>query len=245
MQINLSGKTALVTGSTRGIGRAIAETLSKCGAKVAIVGRELKRAEETAAAIGPNCHGFACDVSDTGAVAKLVTDVEAAFGAIDILVNNAGITRDNLVMRLKDEDWDAVQNANLRGAFAAIRAVSRGMMKRRSGRIINIASVVGITGNKGQANYAASKAGLIALTKSVAKELGSRNILVNAVAPGFIETEMTAKMTPEARESLGKQIALERLGTVQDVAAMVTFLASDLASYITGQVFVVDGGLVM
>ncbi|MFL5563898.1 MAG: SDR family oxidoreductase, partial [Gemmatimonadaceae bacterium] len=167
------------------------------------------------------------------------------FGSIEILVNNAGITRDNLVMRLKDDDWDAVQNANLRGAFAAIRACSRGMMKKRSGRIINIASIVGLIGNKGQANYAASKAGLIALTKSVARELGSRNILVNAVAPGFIETEMTAAMTAEARDALGKQIALERLGTVQDVAAMTAFLASDLASYITGQVFVVDGGMVM
>lgn len=245
MQIDLSGKNALVTGSTRGIGRAIAETLAKSGARVAVVGRDLQKAQDAAAAIGNGSRGFACDVSDTAAVAKLVADVEAAFGSIDVLVNNAGITRDNLVMRLKDEDWDAVINANLRGAFAAIRAVSRGMMKRRSGRIINVASIIGIIGNKGQANYAASKAGLIALTKSVAKELGSRNILVNAVAPGFIETEMTAAMTPEAREALGKQIALERLGTPQDVAATVAFLASDLASYITGQVLVVDGGMVM
>jgi 3-oxoacyl-[acyl-carrier protein] reductase len=245
MQIDLSGKNALVTGSTRGIGRAIAEMLTGSGARVAVVGRDLPRAEEAAAAVGGGAKGFAADVSDTAAVAKLVGDVEAAFGSIDILVNNAGMTRDNLVMRLKDEDWDAVLNANLRGAFAAIRAVSRGMMKRRSGRIINIASIVGMMGNKGQANYAASKAGLIALTKSVAKELGSRNILVNAVAPGFIETEMTAAMTTEAREALGKQIALERLGTVNDVAAVVAFLASDLASYITGQVFVVDGGMVM
>jgi 3-oxoacyl-[acyl-carrier protein] reductase len=245
MQIDLSGKNALVTGSTRGIGRGIAETLAGSGARVAVVGRELARAEEAAAAIGKNSKGFAADVSDTDAVAKLVGDVETAFGSIDILVNNAGITRDNLVMRLKDEDWDAVLDANLRGAFAAIRASSRGMMKRRSGRIINIASIVGIMGNKGQANYAASKAGLIALTKSVAKELGSRNILVNAVAPGFIETEMTAAMTPEAREALGKQIPLERLGSVKDVAGAVAFLASDLASYITGQVFVVDGGMVM
>ena len=244
-QIDLSGKNALVTGSTRGIGRAIAETLAKSGARVAIVGRELQKAQDAAAAVGSGAQGFACDVTDTAAVAKLVTDVEAAFGSIDILVNNAGITRDNLVMRLKDDDWDAVLNANLRGAFAAIRAVSRGMMKRRSGRIINVSSIIGLIGNKGQANYAASKAGLIALTKSVAKELGSRNILVNAVAPGFIETEMTAAMTPEAREGLGKQIALERLGTPQDVAATVAFLASDLASYITGQVLVVDGGMVM
>jgi 3-oxoacyl-[acyl-carrier protein] reductase len=245
MQIDLSGKNALVTGSTRGIGRAIAETLAKSGARVAVVGRDLQKAKAAAAEVGNGSQGFACDVTDTAAVAKLVADVEAAFGSIDILVNNAGITRDNLVMRLKDEDWDAVINANLRGAFAAIRAVSRGMMKRRSGRIINVSSIIGIIGNKGQANYAASKAGLIALTKSVAKELGSRNVLVNAVAPGFIETEMTAGMTPEAKEALGKQIALERLGTPQDVAAAVAFLASDSSSYITGQVLVVDGGMVM
>jgi 3-oxoacyl-[acyl-carrier protein] reductase len=245
VKIDLTGKNALITGSTRGIGRAIAEAFAQSGARVAVVGRDLQRAEEAASAVGNNAAGFAADVGDTAAIAKLVGDVEKAFGSIDILVNNAGITRDNLVMRLKDEDWDAVQNANLRGAFAAIRAVSRGMMKKRSGRIINIASIVGLIGNKGQANYAASKAGLIALTKSVAKELGSRNILVNAVAPGFIETEMTAAMTQEARDALGQQIALERLGSVQDVAAMVAFLASDLASYITGQVFVVDGGMVM
>jgi 3-oxoacyl-[acyl-carrier protein] reductase len=245
MKIDLSGKNALVTGSTRGIGRAIAEAFSESGARVAVVGRDQQRADEAATSIGNGAKGFAADVSDTAAVRKLVEDVEKAFGSIDILVNNAGITRDNLVMRLKDEDWDAVQNANLRGAFASIRAVSRGMMKRRTGRIINVASIVGLIGNKGQANYAASKAGLIALTKSVAKELGSRNILVNAVAPGFIETEMTAAMTAEARDALGKQIALERLGSAKDVAATVAFLASDLASYITGQVFVVDGGMVM
>jgi 3-oxoacyl-[acyl-carrier protein] reductase len=245
MNIDLTGKNALVTGSTRGIGRAIAEALSGSGARVAVVGRDRARAEEAAAAVGNNAKGFAADVSDTAAIAKLVGDVEGAFGSIDILVNNAGITRDNLVMRLKDEDWDAVLDANLRGAFAAIRAVSRGMMKKRSGRIVNVASIVGIIGNKGQANYAASKGGLIALTKSVAKELASRNILVNAVAPGFIETEMTAAMTPEARTALGQQIPLERLGTVADVASAVTFLVSDHASYITGQVFVVDGGMVM
>ncbi|PYO77346.1 MAG: 3-oxoacyl-[acyl-carrier-protein] reductase [Gemmatimonadetes bacterium] len=243
--MDLSGKNALVTGSTRGIGRAIAEAFAESGARVAVVGRDQQRADEAAADIGNGARGFAADVSDTVAVTKLIDAVEKAFGSIDILVNNAGITRDNIVMRLKDEDWDAVLDANLRGAFASIRAASRGMMKRRRGRIINIASIVGLIGNKGQANYAASKAGLIALTKTVAKELGSRNILINAVAPGFIETEMTASMTPEAREALGKQIALERLGTAQDVAAIVAFLASDLASYITGQVFVVDGGMVM
>lgn len=245
MKIDLTGKTALVTGSTRGIGRAIAEKLAECGARVAVVGRAAANAAEAANQIGGDARGFGCDVSDTTAIAKLVADVEAAFGGLDILVNNAGITRDNLVMRLKDEDWDAVIDANLRGAFATIRAASRGMMKRRSGRIINIASVVGITGNKGQANYAASKAGLIALTKSVAKELGSRNILVNAVAPGLIETEMTAAMTEDARKAMAGMIPLERLGTPGDIAGVVAFLASEHASYITGQTFVVDGGMVM
>ena len=245
MNIDLSGKTAVVTGSTRGIGKSVATALAESGARVAVVGRDLTKAQEAAAQIGHDAMGFACDVSDTAAVAKLIADVEKAFGGIDILVNNAGLTRDNLVMRLKDEDWDEVMNANLRGAFAAIRAASRGMMKKRAGRIINMASVVGLNGNKGQANYAASKAGLIALTKSVAKELGSRNILVNAIAPGFIETEMTAAMTPEARAGLTGLIPLERLGRTEDIAAAVVFLASDYASYITGQVIVVDGGMVM
>ena len=245
MNIDLSGRTALVTGSTRGIGRAIAQRLAGAGARVAVVGRDPLRAEEVAAAVGRDAAGFACDVADVASVTALVEGVEKAFGQIDILVNNAGLTRDNILFRLKDDDWDAVLDANLRGAFVAIRAASRGMMKRRWGRIINIASVVGITGNKGQANYAASKAGLIGLTKSVAKELASRNILINAVAPGFIETDMTGAMTPEARAALSGQIPLERLGSPEDVAGAVAFLASDLASYITGQVLVVDGGLVM
>ncbi|MDO8502997.1 MAG: 3-oxoacyl-[acyl-carrier-protein] reductase [Gemmatimonadaceae bacterium] len=245
MNIDLTGKTAVVTGSTRGIGRAVATALAASGARVAVVGRDREKAAVVAAEIGKGAAAFACDVSDTASVATLISDVEKEFGGIDILVNNAGLTRDNLVMRLKDEDWDVVLNTNLRGAFAAIRAVSRGMMKKRSGRIINMASVVGLNGNKGQANYAASKAGLIALTKSVAKELGSRNILVNAIAPGFIETEMTAAMTPEARSALNGLIPLERLGRPEDVAAAVVFLASDHASYITGQVIVVDGGMVM
>jgi 3-oxoacyl-[acyl-carrier protein] reductase len=245
MKIDLTNRVALVTGSTRGIGRAIAQTLAECGAKVAVVGRDAAKAQEAAMAISPEAKGFGADVSSIEQVQKLVADVEQAFGSLDILVNNAGLTRDNLLMRLKDDDWDAVLDANLRGAFASIRAASRGMMKRRWGRIINIASVVGITGNKGQANYAASKAGLIGLTKSVAKELGSRNILANCVAPGFVETDMTAAMTPEARSALSGQIPLERLGTPQDIAGMVAFLASDHAAYITGQVLVVDGGMVM
>lgn len=245
MNIDLTGRTAVVTGSTRGIGRAVAQALADSGARVAVVGRDRDKAAAVAAEIGKGAAGFGCDVGDTAAVATLINDVEKAFGGIDILVNNAGITKDNLVMRLKDEDWDEVLNANLRGAFAAIRAVSRGMMKKRAGRIINMASVVGITGNKGQANYAASKAGLIALTKSVAKELGSRNILVNAIAPGFIETEMTDAMTADARSALNALIPLERLGKPSDIAAAVVFLASDAAAYITGQVLVVDGGMVM
>lgn len=245
LQIDLTGRTALVTGSTRGIGRAIAETLAAAGATVAVVGRERARADEVAQAIGGGARGYACDVGDVGSVSALVADVERDLGAVDILVNNAGLTRDNLMLRLKDEDWDAVIDANLRGAFAAIRAASRGMMKRRWGRVINIASVVGITGNKGQANYAASKAGLIGLTKSVAKELASRNVLANVVAPGLIETDMTNAMPAEARAAMGAAIPLERIGTPRDVAGAVAFLASDLAAYVTGQVLVVDGGMVM
>ncbi|MDB4916323.1 MAG: 3-oxoacyl-[acyl-carrier-protein] reductase [Gemmatimonadetes bacterium] len=245
MKIDLTGRTALVTGSTRGIGRAIAENLAAAGARVAVVGRDQARAAEAAETIGRGAQGFGADVGDPASVVALVEAVEAAFGQIDILVNNAGLTRDNILFRIKDDDWDTVMDANLRGAFVAIRAAARGMMKRRWGRIINIASIVGITGNKGQANYAASTAGLIGLTKSVAKELGSRNILVNAVAPGFIETDMTAAMTPEARAALSGQIPLDRLGSPQDIAGMVVFLASDAASYITGQVLVVDGGMVM
>lgn len=245
MNVNLTGRVALVTGSTRGIGRAIAESLSKSGARVAVVGRDADRARDAAASISAEARGYACDMGDAGAVAALIESVEKDFGAIDILVNNAGLNRDNLLMRLKDDDWDTVLNANLRGAFVAMRAATRGMMKRRWGRIINISSVVGVVGNKGQANYAASKAGLIGLTKSVAKELASRNILANVVAPGFIETDMTHAMTDEAKKTLFTQIPLERLGTPADVANLVTFLASDLASYITGQTFIVDGGMVM
>jgi 3-oxoacyl-[acyl-carrier protein] reductase len=245
MKIDLTGRTALVTGSTRGIGRAIAESLAAAGARVAVVGRDQARAREVAANISPDARGFACDVAEPASIVSLVEAVESEMGGVDILVNNAGINRDNILFRIKDEDWDAVIDANLRGAFVAIRAASRGMMKRRWGRIVTIASVVGVVGNKGQANYAASKAGLIGLTKTVAKELASRNVLANVVAPGFIETDMTAAMTEDAKKALFAQIPLERLGTPADVASLVTFLSSDLAGYITGQVFIVDGGMVM
>ena len=244
MKIDLNGKTALVTGSTRGIGRAIADTLASCGAKVAIVGRDKAKAAAVAAEIA-GARGFACDVASPPDVLKLVDDVEKEFGSLDILVNNAGITKDNLMLRIKDEDWDAVLDSNLRSAFLATRAASRGMMKRRWGRIVNISSVVGLMGNKGQTNYAASKAGLIGFTKSVAKELASRNILCNAIAPGFIETDMTGALGQEARSALMAQIPLARLGAPADIAWTTAFLCSEYASYITGQVLVVDGGLVM
>jgi 3-oxoacyl-[acyl-carrier protein] reductase len=245
MKIDLSGRVALVTGSTRGIGREIAAALVACGARVAVSGRDAVQAAAVAESLGSECRGFGCDLGDPAQATSLVDGVEQAFGQLDILVNNAGLTRDNLIMRLKDDDWDAVLNTNLRGAFATMRAASRGMMKRRWGRIINIASIVGLTGNRGQANYSASKAGLIGLTKSVAKELASRNVLANVIAPGFIETEMTDAMTDEARQAITGQIPLDRLGAPADVAATAAFLASEHASYITGQVLVVDGGLVM
>ena len=244
--MELKGKVALVTGASRGIGRAIARELAEAGARVAVVARDEERARGAAAELSGDGHaGFAADVSDSAAVGSLLAQVEDSLGALDILVNNAGVTRDNVLMRLRDEDWDAVLNTNLRGAFNTIRAASRGMMKRRSGRIINIASVVGLTGNRGQANYAASKAGLIGLTKAVAKELASRNVLVNAVAPGYIETDMTAELGDGPREALMAQIALGRLGKPEDIAPVVRFLAGPGAAYMTGQVLVVDGGMVM
>jgi 3-oxoacyl-[acyl-carrier protein] reductase len=243
--IDLSGKTAFVTGSTRGIGLAIAQALYEAGAKVAVVGRDVERARSVAAGLGTRAAGVACDVAHGDQVDAAIAGAEAVLGPIDILVNNAGLTRDNIVLRLTDADWDTVLDANLKGAFHTIRAAIKGMMKRRSGRIINIGSIVGLTGNKGQANYAASKAGLIGLTKSIAKEYASRNVLVNCIAPGFIETDMTDALPAEARATLLEEIALGRLGRPEDIAGTVLFLASDLASYITGQVLVVDGGMVI
>ena len=243
--LRLDGQVAFVTGSTRGIGLAIAKRLHDAGAKVAIIGRQAAQAETVAAEIGAGAAGFGCDVADEAAVEAAVAGAERALGPVSILVNNAGVTRDNILIRLSGADWDAVLDANLKGAFHTTRAVIKGMMKRRAGRIINITSVVGLTGNKGQANYAASKAGLIGCTKSVAKEYASRNVLANCIAPGFIATDMTAALPGEARDALLGQIALGRLGEPADISGAVLFLASDLASYITGQVLVVDGGMVI
>jgi 3-oxoacyl-[acyl-carrier protein] reductase len=247
MKIDLSGKVAVVTGGSRGIGHAIAQALARVGSRVAVLARDVTKAREAAAALGDGqrAQGYECDVSDARQVETTVAAVEEDFGRIDVVVNNAGTTRDNLLFRIAEEDWDTVLNTNLKGAFLVTKHAARGMIKRRWGRIINITSVVGISGNKGQANYTASKAGLIGFTKSVSKELASRNVLVNAVAPGFIDTELTRKITPAARETLIRAIPLGRLGEGADVAAAVVFLASEFASYITGQVLVVDGGMVL
>jgi 3-oxoacyl-[acyl-carrier protein] reductase len=242
----LEGQVALVTGGNRGIGAAIARHLAEAGARVAVVSRAQNRSSEAAAALPGEGHaGFACDIADETAVDALIKEVEDDLGPLDILVNNAGVTDDNLLVRLTSDAWDRVMDTNLKGAFHAMRAVAKGMMRRRKGRIINITSIVGLTGNRGQANYAASKAGLIGLTKSVAKELASRGVLCNAVAPGFIETEMTSALSAETRDALVAQVALGRLGTGDDVAAVVRFLAGPGAGYITGQVIVVDGGMVI
>ena len=242
----LQDQVALVTGGSRGIGKAICERLAADGARVAVVARDAGRAEDVAKQLHGEGHkGYACDVADSAAVDALIKQVETDFGSLEILVNNAGVTADNLLVRIDDAAWDRVIDTNLKGAFNLTRAAARGMMRRRKGRIINITSVVGLTGNKGQANYSASKAGLIGLTKAVAKELASRNVLVNAVAPGFIETEMTAELGEDAKNALMGQIALGRLGSPSDIAAVVRFLAGPDATYITGQVLVVDGGMVI
>jgi len=244
-QIDLAGQAALVTGGSRGIGLAIAQRLHAAGAKVAIAARDAGRAADAAASIGSDVIAVGCDVADASQVDRAVQEAEAGIGGIDILVNNAGLTRDNILLRLADDDWDAVLDANLKGAFHTTRACIKGMMKRRRGRIISITSVVGLTGNKGQANYAASKAGLIGFTKSVAREYASRGITANCVAPGYITTDMTNALPDEARKALLDSIALGRLGSPDDVAGAVLFLASSLAGYITGQVLVVDGGMVI
>ena len=245
----LDGKTALVTGASRGIGRAIALRLAAEGARVAInYAGNVKAAEEVKAAIeaaGGTAILCRADVADSAAVEAMVADVAKEFGAIDILVNNAGITRDTLLMRMKDEDFAKVLDTNLKGVFYCTKAVAKLMMKKRAGRIVNMASVVGLVGNAGQTNYAAAKAGVIGFSKSAAKELASRGITVNAVAPGFIGTDMTADLPESVKEKALSDIPLGRAGQPEDVANAVLFLASDQASYITGQVVNVDGGMVM
>jgi 3-oxoacyl-[acyl-carrier protein] reductase len=238
-------KVVMVTGGAAGIGRATAAGFAKEGAKVAICDVNLEAGKTTAESLGPEAMFRQVDVSDNKSVNDWVESVVSQYRQIDVLVNNAGITRDGLIMRMKEADWDAVLSVNLKSAFNCIKAVSKTMVKQRSGRIINLASVVGVTGNPGQANYVASKAGIIGLTKSVAKELASRDITVNAVAPGFVETDMTASLADKAKETMVDQIPLGRAGTARDIAAAVMFLASDHAAYITGQVIHVNGGMYM
>ncbi len=242
---NFDGMTALVTGGSRGIGFAVAKRLIAEGARVALVSTNMEGAMAAASQLGDNAKGYACDVSKYDDVQALVTAVLADFGKIDILVNNAGITRDDLLMRMTEEKWDRVLEVNLKGAFNTCKAVMRPMMKARFGRIINISSIVGISGNPGQTNYAAAKAGLIGFTKSLAREIASRNITVNAVAPGFVETDMSGALPEETRNAFIQQVPLARAGKPEDIAGAVAFLAGPDASYITGHVICVDGGLLL
>jgi 3-oxoacyl-[acyl-carrier protein] reductase len=242
----LDGQVALVTGGSRGIGLAIGQELGRAGAKVAVVARNGETAESAAASLeGTGHRGYACDVSEATGVKAVVGKLEEELGPVDILVNNAGITRDNIFIRMKEEEWDEVLAVNLKGAFNMTRALARGMMKRRNGVVLNITSVVGVVGNAGQANYAASKAGLIGFTKSIAKELAPRGIRCNAIAPGFITTDMTAGLPEAAVEELRSRIPLGYFGDPEDVGGLVRFLAGPAASYITGQVVAVDGGMAM
>jgi 3-oxoacyl-[acyl-carrier protein] reductase len=246
---HLKDKVALVTGASRGIGREIALLFAREGAKVVITARNKELldalAEEISQLSGQDCMSFILDVKDAQKVDEMVDKTLDKFHRVDILVNNAGVTRDGLLLRMSDSDWDEVLDTNLKGTFFCMRAVAKAMMKQRAGRIINMASVIGLIGNAGQANYAASKAGIIALTKSAAKELGSRNVLINAIAPGFIDTEMTQALSDEVRDNILKSIPVGFLGQPSDVAKAALFLASDESSFITGQVITVDGGMVM
>ena len=248
MSLPLEGKIALVTGAARGIGRAICLELAARGADIVAAGRQLATCEETAVAVrglGRAAAAVEMDISSAGSVDTGAAEALKAFGRIDILVNNAGVTRDNILLRLTEEDWDAVLDTNLKGAFLLTKAVARDMLRRRSGAIVNISSIVGLTGQAGQCNYAASKAGLIAFTKSAAREFASRGIRVNAIAPGFIQTRMTDALAEGIREKTLSMIPLARFGTPEDVARAAAFLASDDASYVTGQVLSVNGGLMM
>ncbi len=246
MGLDLTGKVALVTGASRGIGAAVADTLAKAGATVigtATSEEQAGKITERLAEFGGQ--GRQLNVTDENSIETLVAQVEKEFGKIDILVNNAGITRDNLLMRMKESEWDDIMQVNLKSVFRSSKSVLRGMMKARFGRVINITSIVGTMGNAGQANYAAAKAGLMGFTKSMAREVGSRGITVNCVAPGFIDTDMTRALPEEQRADLAKNIALGKLGEAQDIADAVLFLASDMAGYITGQTIHVNGGMLM
>ncbi|MBY0197158.1 3-oxoacyl-[acyl-carrier-protein] reductase [Priestia megaterium] len=245
----LQGKVAVVTGASRGIGRAVAIELGKLGAKVVVnySGSEAKALEvvDEIKGLGTDAIAVQANVAESDSVQAMIKEAISTFGSVDILVNNAGITRDNLLMRMKEDEWDDVINTNLKGVFLCTKTVTRQMMKQRAGRIINISSIVGVSGNAGQANYVAAKSGVIGLTKTTAKELASRNITVNAVAPGFIATDMTDKLNEEVQAEMLKQIPLASFGQPEDVANAVAFLASDASRYITGQTIHVDGGMVM
>jgi len=245
---DLSGKVALVTGASRGIGCSIAKILAENGAHVVCISRNVSDVQSVAdeiTAAGGSATAVACDISDSDNVTKLIKETVVTHNHLDILVNNAGVTRDNLLMRMSEDDWNTVLNINLKAAFIAIKAAARAMIKQRKGRIINISSIVGLMGNAGQVNYAASKAGLIGLTKSTARELAPRGITANCIAPGYIATDMTNELGNEVQQSLNEKIPLGRIGQVEDIAYAVTFLASDEAEYITGQTLTIDGGMVM
>jgi 3-oxoacyl-[acyl-carrier protein] reductase len=240
----LEGAVAVITGGFRGIGMATAKQLTEAGARLALLDLD-EAGKESAEAELPDARGFLCDVTDQAQVTETITAITSEVGPIAVLVNNAGVTRDNILLRMKDEEWDLVMNVNLRGTFNMTRAVIRGMIKRHAGSIISLASVVGVMGNAGQANYASAKAGIIGFTKAVAKELAPRGVRANAVAPGFIDTQMTAKLPEKARKMLQAQIPMARLGQPEDVARVIRFLAGPASGYMTGQVLVVDGGMVM